>query len=85
MLSLTPPGSQSATTVVSPRVYALIARMPDLCARLLPEGLIGSPYEILDYEAPLAPQILRPAPADHLSIPSSSQLGKMLISKRNPL
>ena len=39
--------------VVSPRVYGLILDSKPLARRLLPQGLIGSPYEILDYRATL--------------------------------
>jgi hypothetical protein len=41
------------TQVISPRIYGLIADSPDLRARLVPGGLVGSPYEILDYQATL--------------------------------
>lgn len=53
MLSLTPPSVHLTTAVVSPRVYALIVDEPELLGRLLPEGLGGSPYEILEYDASL--------------------------------
>ena len=39
--------------VVSPKVYGLILDSESLRSRLLPEGPIGSPYEILDYQATL--------------------------------
>src|SRR4051812_23477295 len=39
--------------VVSPKVYGLILDSEPLLLRLLPEGPIGSPYEILDYRATL--------------------------------
>lgn len=53
MLSLTPPPLKPTTVVVSPRVYGLIVDQPALLQRLLPEGLVGSPYEILEYHATL--------------------------------
>jgi len=37
--------------VVSARIYALILTSPRLATLLLPEGLLTSPYEILDYDA----------------------------------
>ena len=43
----------SPVDVVSPKVYGLILDSESLRSRLLPEGLIGSPYEILDYRATL--------------------------------
>lgn len=49
MLAFAPP----TLDVVSPKVYGLILDSKDLSSRLLPEGLIGSPYEILDYQATL--------------------------------
>jgi hypothetical protein len=49
MLSVIPP----AIDVVSPKIYDLILDSASLCSRLLPGGLIGSPYEILDYRATL--------------------------------
>jgi hypothetical protein len=49
MLSLAPP----PIDVVSPKVYGLILASESLRSRLLPEGPIGSPYEILDYRATL--------------------------------
>lgn len=45
--------------LISPRIYALILTTPRLRRRLLPGGLVTSPYEILDYDATLvlhAPQ-----------------------------
>lgn len=39
--------------VVSPKVYGLILNSKRLAHRLLPGGPIGSPYEILDYQATL--------------------------------
>jgi hypothetical protein len=39
--------------VVSPKVYGLILDSEPLRSRLLPEGPIGSPYEILGYRAAL--------------------------------
>ena len=45
--------SHPAIDVVSPRIYGLILDSKALAARLLPDGLIGSPYEILDYRATL--------------------------------
>ena len=39
--------------VVSPSIYALILTSPGLCQAILPEGLIKSPYEILDYRTNL--------------------------------
>src|SRR5437868_4489971 len=39
--------------VVSARIYALILSSPRLKQQLLPQGLICSPYEILDYHATL--------------------------------
>lgn len=39
--------------VVSPKIYAEILTSRRLGQRLLPEGLSGSPYEILDYQATL--------------------------------
>lgn len=43
----------SAAQIVSSSVYALILSSPDLREALIPEGLVRSPYEILDYEATL--------------------------------
>ena len=43
----------SSLGIVSPKVYGLILDSKSLARRLLPEGLIGSPYEIVDYEATL--------------------------------
>ncbi len=45
---VTPP-----TDVVSPKVYGLILDSERLRAKLLPQGILGSPYEILDYRATL--------------------------------
>ena len=39
--------------VVSPRIYALILSSPRLRRMLLPQGLLPSPYEILDYQSTL--------------------------------
>src|SRR4051812_17093033 len=39
--------------VVSARVQALILDTPRLREQLLPEGPLGSPYEVLDYRAVL--------------------------------
>ncbi len=49
MLALTSP----SVDVVSPKVYGLILDSESLRSRLLPDGPIGSPYEILDYHATL--------------------------------
>src|SRR5665213_3087360 len=48
-MSLFPP----ITPVVSDRAYALILSSPRLAKQLLPEGLLRSPYEILDYDVTL--------------------------------
>jgi hypothetical protein len=45
--------STEPTSVVSPRIYALILTSPRLQQQLLPQGLITSPYVILNYEATL--------------------------------
>lgn len=42
-----------STLTVSPRIYALILASPRLKRLLLPEGLICSPYTILDYDITL--------------------------------
>ncbi len=42
-----------SVAVVSPRIYGLILDSKRLARRLLPEGPLGSPYEILDYRARL--------------------------------
>ncbi len=39
--------------VVSPRLYALILTSPRLRRQILPQGLVMSPYAILDYDATL--------------------------------
>ena len=39
--------------VVSARVYAQILTSPRLQRKLLPQGLVSSPYEILDYNVTL--------------------------------
>src|SRR5688572_10113550 len=44
---------QSPSPIVSARVYALIWTSPRLRRLLLPGGLVGSPYEVLDYRATL--------------------------------
>src|SRR5215207_9794005 len=44
---------QSRSPLVSAQVYALIWTSPRLRRLLLPGGLIGSPYEVLDYRATL--------------------------------
>lgn len=41
------------SSLVSPKLYALILTSPRLRKMLLPEGLITSPYEILDFQATL--------------------------------
>jgi len=43
---------RESVSVVSPRVYAQILTSP-IGAQLLPEGLFGSPYEVLDYRSAL--------------------------------
>ena len=47
------PSPLLSADVVSPRVYGLILDSEPLSPRLLPQGLIGSPYEILDHQATL--------------------------------
>src|SRR5215213_6940424 len=49
-MSAPPPES---TLIVSPRIYALILSSPRLKRLLLPEGLICSPYKVLDYDMAL--------------------------------
>src|SRR4051812_30048468 len=49
MLAFTSP----SIDVVSPKIYGLILDSEWLRSRLLPEGPLGSPYEILDYQATL--------------------------------
>ena len=39
--------------VVSPKLYALILTSPRLRHQLLPQGLVTSPYAVLDYDATL--------------------------------
>ncbi len=39
--------------VISSKAYGLILDSKELCSRLLPGGPLGSPYEILDYQATL--------------------------------
>lgn len=49
MLTMTP----QTPSVVSARMYGLILSSQRLRRMLLPEGLVSSPYEILDYDATL--------------------------------
>ena len=42
-----------SASVVSPNIYSLIATSPRLRRMLLPEGILASPYEVLDYDATL--------------------------------
>ena len=42
-----------SASVVSPTIYSLIATSPRLRRMLLPEGILASPYEVLDYDATL--------------------------------
>jgi len=45
--------TQQHREVISPAIYGLILTSPQLQQMLLPEGLVMSPYEILDYDATL--------------------------------
>jgi len=45
--------SLAPSRVVSPKVYALILDSPRLRQTLLPQGMISSPYQVLDYQAVL--------------------------------
>lgn len=47
------PFASPVIDIISPKVYGLILDSERLASRLLPEGPIGSPYEILDYQAAL--------------------------------
>jgi hypothetical protein len=43
----------TSTPIISPRIFALILTSPRLSKQLVPEGLVTSPYRILDYHATL--------------------------------
>src|SRR5687768_14877240 len=43
----------AANLIVSPKIYSLILTSPRLKRLLLPEGLLCSPYAVLDYDMTL--------------------------------
>jgi hypothetical protein len=53
LASLIHPVIEPVSDVVSPNVYSAILASPDLRQQIIPEGLAGSPYEILTYDATL--------------------------------